>query len=98
MAVGVIKFASIGPTGFNVRTTATESSGVSTRSSSVQKLARASLRSLRRSRLNFTDFDVNGSPLWNFTPFFSLKVQARPSGDVSQDSAREGTYFPLSSS
>ena len=33
---------------------------------------------------------LNGSPLWNLTPAFSLKVQAMPSAASSQLSARCG--------
>ena len=40
--------------------------------------------------MNLTSSAVTGSPLWNSTPFRSVKSYTRPSGDTFHDSARLG--------
>ena len=49
-------------------------------------------RLIWRSKLNFTSSAViSPKPLWNCTPFFSLKVHIVPSGERVQLSARSGS-------
>src|SRR5262249_49846395 len=50
--------------------------------------------STMRSKLNLTASALNGVPSWNRTSRRSLNVTLRPSPDVLQDSASQGTSLP----
>ena len=47
--------------------------------------------SAQRSKLNFAASAFHGVPSWNVTPWRSLNVQTRPSGDTDQLVARSGS-------
>jgi hypothetical protein len=65
--------------------------------SMLAKVARSLLGlpgSAARSRLNFTAAASKGSPLWNFTPRRSVKLQVLRSGVTAQSAASSGTVLP----